>query len=139
MKVQGIYTVEAVFVMSICIWVLMAICYGGLYVHDMVVMESFTNEEAAAWLSRPDPAEKKQWCETMKKELDSRTFLIRIRSIKTKSVLQTKKVQVYFSVPVSQTLLKKIFMEGKSELLYETAREDTQPAQSMWNRDVVKG
>ena len=37
------FTVEAVFVVSICIWVLVALCYGGLYVHDRAVMVSDVN------------------------------------------------------------------------------------------------
>ena len=51
MRMKGVYTVEAVFIMSICIWVMVALCYGGMYVHDIVVLESVTNEEVAAWLS----------------------------------------------------------------------------------------
>ena len=37
------FTVEAVFVVSICIWVLVALCYGGMYVHDRAVMASDVN------------------------------------------------------------------------------------------------
>ena len=46
---------EAVFVMSISIWILTALCYGGFYVHDCLVLESGTNEVTAEWIAAEEP------------------------------------------------------------------------------------
>lgn len=137
MRVKGIYTVEAVFVMSICIWILVGICYGGMYVHDRMILASVTNGETAAWLSRTDSAETKKWCEDLKKVLDKKMFLIRIRGVKANSVLSGKKVQIHYVLPVSWSFLKKILTQGKAELAYETVREDIVPAKYMWDREIV--
>lgn len=137
MRVKGVYTVEAVFVMSICIWILVGICYGGMYVHDRMILASVTNGETAAWLSRTDSAETKKWCEDLKKVLDKKMFLIRIRGVKANSVLSGKKVQIHYVLPVSWSFLKKILTQGKTELAYETVREDIVPAKYMWDREIV--
>ena len=36
----GYFTVEATFIMTICIWVIMALLYSGLYLHDRIVVRS---------------------------------------------------------------------------------------------------
>ena len=82
MRMKGVYTVEAVFIMSICIWVMVALCYGGMYVHDIVVLESVTNEEAAAWLSSSGQKQEKVWLADLRKDLDNKLFLFQVRTIK---------------------------------------------------------
>ena len=137
MRAEGVYTIEAVFVMSICIWVLVGICYGGMYVHDRIVLESVTNEETAAWLSQTDSTETKKWCENMRKKLDKKMFLAQIKNVKASPVLLGKKIQIRYALPVSWNLLKKIFMQGKAELTYEIVREDIVPAKYMWDREIL--
>lgn len=138
MKIRGVYTIEAVFVVSICIWVLIAVCYGGMYVHDRVVLETVTNEELAARLSGPDRKEEKKWCGELKDKLQKKLFLFRILGVKEKSGMQSKKTEVRYSIPVSWNFLKKIFMGGKTELCFETVREDITPANYMWDSEIIK-
>ena len=85
MRMKGVYTVEAVFIMSICIWVMVALCYGGMYVHDIVVLESVTNEEVAAWLSSSGQKQEKVWLADLRKDLDNKLFLFQVRTVKVKS------------------------------------------------------
>lgn len=137
MRAKGVYTVEAVFVMSISIWILVGICYGGMYVHDRIVLESVTNGEASAWLSQADSGETKTWCENLRKTLDGKMFLVQVRNVKSSTVLGGKKIQICYVLPVSWNLLKKILMQGRAELVYETVREDIVPAKYMWDSEVV--
>lgn len=139
MRIKGVYTVEAVFIMSICVWVMMALCYGGMYVHDKVVLESVSNGETAAWLSSMESKEESQWKKDLKQELDKKLFLFQIRSVKVTSGWKEKKVQIRYRVPVSWKLLKKIFMENRSEAVYETSRENITPAKSMWEGEENHG
>ncbi len=138
MRRKGVYTVEAVFVMSICIWVLTAVCYCGLYVHDMVLLESVTNGEAAVWLSSSEPEKSVSWCEKVREKLDKKFLLIRIRGVKAHSVLAGRKIQIRYILPISGSLLKKIFMRGKTELVYETVREHIVPAKNKWDREILR-
>lgn len=135
MKLRGVYTVEAVFIMSICIWVLVALCYGGMYVHDAVVLESVVNGETASWLSVPEQTEEKLWKEGLRRELDKKLFLFQVQAVKVKSGWKEKKIQVHYTVPVSWKKLKEIFCGNKPEVVYETTREKVVPAKSMWERE----
>ena len=135
---KGVYTVEAVIVMSISNWVLTAICYCGLYVHDMVVLESVTNGEAASWLSAADPTESASWCRKIRKELDKKLFLTRIQRMETRSVPGGRKIQIRYVLPISGRLMKKVLMKGEAELVYETVREHIVPAKKKWDREVFR-
>lgn len=139
MRIRGVYTVEAVFIMSICVWVLIALCYGGIYVHDRVVLESVTNEETAAWLSSTERGEESRWRGDLEQELDKRLFLFRIRSVKVTSGWKEKKIRICYTMPVSWRLLKRIFMGNRSEAVYETSREDIVPAKHMWEMEGSDG
>jgi len=139
MRMKGVYTVEAVFIMSICIWVMVALCYGGMYVHDIVVLESVTNEEAAAWLSSSGQKQEKVWLADLRKDLDNKLFLFQVRTVKVKSGWNEKKIRVHYTVPVSWNLLKKILSGNKSEIVFETVRETLVPAESMWEKEIKHG
>lgn len=137
MKVRGVYTLEAVFIVSISIWILVALCYGGMYVHDRVVMESVTNEETASWLSRSGAQSEQEWRTALEKKLEQNLLILRVHSVQTTKKLQSQKVQVRYSVPVSWTLLKKIWSGNKNTVVYETEREDVVPAKYKWDASIV--
>ena len=77
------FTVEAVFVVSICIWVLVALCYGGLYVHDRAVMvsdvNSIVNRELIQRMSEDEGKSRK--------EINEHLYLLKIRQITKKKYL----------------------------------------------------
>ena len=82
------FTVEAVFVVSICIWVLVALCYGGLYVHDRAVMvsdvNSIVNRELIQRMSEDEGKSRK--------EINEHLYLLKIRQITKKKYLAWYKV-----------------------------------------------
>lgn len=131
-KVRGSYTVEAVFIVTICVWVLMAILYCGLYIHDRIVLSSTVNEETAAWLASGDMSEA-QWKKEMRECLERKLFLFTICDVSDKTGWNTKTVTVRYSIPVTEALLKHILSENKVQPSYETKREDIEPARYKWN------
>lgn len=129
---------EAAFVVTICVWVLAAICFGGLYVHDRVVLESNTNEMTAAWLSEEKREEKDIWVENVRRKLDDQLFLIQVHAVETQGLLQSQRVRVRYSLPVTWLFLKKALTGGKPETVFETVREDIVPAKYMWDAGLIK-
>ena len=113
------FTVEAVFVVSICIWVLVALCYGGLYVHDRAVMvsdvNSIVNRELIQRMSEDEGKSRK--------EINEHLYLLKIRQITKKKYLAWYKVTAEYEVPVSFPLLKKIWLGNKQTGIYETEKE----------------
>ena len=61
MEKGGYYTVEAVFIVTICIWVVMALLYSGLYVHDRMVAISEMNQKLAEKFQRGDGGGTSEW------------------------------------------------------------------------------
>lgn len=138
MRRGGYYTVEAVFVISICIWVLIALCYTGLYVHDSLLLESAGNEQTAAWIAAG--AEKQgDWEKRTKKELQKKMFLFRVKSIKVKKKLTGIEVKMRFLLPISWKRLKQMLSQGKSELVGNIERENVRAARYLWDYELIKG
>lgn len=123
------FTVEAVFVVSICIWVLVALCYGGLYVHDRAVMASDVNSIVNRELiQRMNEDEGKS-----RKEINQHLYLLKIRQITKKKYLAWYKVTAEYEVPVSFPLLKKIWLGNKQTGIYETEKEQVEYARIKWD------
>lgn len=136
MRRGGYYTVEAVFIVSICIWVLIALCYTGFYVHDSLLLESGSNEQTAAWIA-DGTKDKAKWEKEVKKALQTKMFLIRIKSVKAEKGLAHVKVKVHYDLPISWIKLKQMLSRGKSEQKEETERENVQAARYLWDYEVI--
>lgn len=125
------YTVEAVFIVSMCVWILIALCYGGFYVHDRLLLASEINEHTAEWISR-GTEKKDEWKKEQKAGLQKKMFLFQIQRIRIKNELKTQNVQVTYTVPISWNTMKKLFTGNSSSLTCDAEREVIEPARSMW-------
>jgi hypothetical protein len=138
MMAKGSYTVEAAFVMSICVWILMAIILCGLYVHDRVVLSTFTNEQTALWVADSGGVSATEWTGQLKSRLEDQMFFISVRSVKSTRMLNCRRVRVSYTLPDTWGLIRNILLGGKKEKVYETKRETVVPADYMWDASVVK-
>ena len=137
MRRGGYYTVEAVFIVSICIWVLIALCYTGFYAHDSLLLESVGNEQTAAWIA--DGAKKQEkWQKAAKKELQRKMFLFQIKSVKAKKGLIGINVKIDYSLPISWKKLKQMLSQEGSELVEEIERENVQAAKYLWDYELIQ-
>lgn len=136
---KGSYTVESVFVLTICIWVMFAVMYGGMYVHDRIAMETVVNEMAYSWLASSQPEKAGEWKKGVEKTLKKKLYLFRVKEIKEKRTLRSEKITVRYSLPVSWKYMKKILVGDKKYLTYETVREIVEPEKYMWDAEVIRG
>lgn len=135
MKKAGYYTVEATFIMSVCVWIIVALCYGGFYVHDRIVLESQTNEETAQWLAAENPLSSSSWEKEMKKQWDRQLLLMSIQSVKANNKIMYEKVTVTCELAISFPLLKKILTKNKNQVLQVITREMVVPAKYKWDME----
>lgn len=135
MKKAGYYTVEATFIMSVCVWIIVALCYGGFYVHDRIVLESQTNEETAQWLAAENPLSSSSWEKEMKKQWDRQLLLMNIQSVKANNKIMYEKVTVTCELAISFPLLKKILTKNKNQVLQVITREMVVPAKYKWDME----
>lgn len=134
MKKPGYYTLESTFIMSICIWILMALCYGGFYVHDRLVLESQTNGKTAQWIADEEPISASLWEEEMKKKIEKQLLLMNVKSVKAKNQVLCEKVTVICELSVSFPLLKKILAKN-NQVQQEITREIIVPAKYRWDME----
>lgn len=126
------YTVEAVFVMSICVWILIALCYGSFYVHDRLLLGSEVNERAADWISSGGE-NAADWVKKQKTQIQDKMFLFRIQKIQIKKKLAAKKIQVIYTVPISWKNMRKLFTGENGQAEFITERETVHPAGYIWD------
>ena len=140
-KKEGYYTVEATFIITIGIVVLVAVLYTGLYVHDRVVTESVLQRQTTRWIHQ---TEEKKWDEEvfkkkLKKELKKRLFIFSLQYVDVEDGLTKKTVKVGCHLPVSFGFLKRIW-GGESGLKEETVRvAEIWPAKWKWDADAARG
>lgn len=127
------YTVEAVFVISICIWVLLALFYGSFYIHDRIILGSVTNEWTAARFQKAESAVTEEWKREVKEKLEKQLFLMKINRVTAKKKVASIEVQVYYRLPISVKRIKALFSQGGMEESFLTTRELVRPVEYKWD------
>ena len=124
---------EATFIMSICVWLMTALCYGGFYVHDRIVLETETNEGTAQWLAAEHAPTSSVWEQKVRKEWNRQLFIMNIKSVKARNKILYEKVTVTCELSVSVPLLKKILTNKKQQIQQVVTREIVVPAKLKWD------
>lgn len=135
---KAYYTVEAAFVVSICVWLLFALIYGGFYIHDRVILGSVTNEMISSRFQNGREAVTEEWERNVKHELQRQLFLMQIKEVKGDKGLLDVKMQIHYSLPISLDRIRKIFLGGSKNAVFETARELVKPMEYKWDYDLLK-
>lgn len=139
MEKGGYYTVEAVFIVTICIWVVMALLYSGLYVHDRMVIVSEMNRKLAEKFQRGDGGAEAAWQDEARQSIANKLMLMRIKKINVKKGVLSAEMTVTYELPVSLRGIKSLFGGGKQQMTLAAARELVNPAKYKWDYDIVIG
>lgn len=134
MKKAGYFTVEAVFIVMICIETIFAICYGGLYVHDQVVLESVSSQESERWIAEGKKAPKKEM-ENIHQLLNKKLFIMKIQQVSLTSRLASVKISIRYSLSISLFQLSRLF---PTQRVYEMEREAVCPAFYRWDGEILR-
>lgn len=126
MRAGAYYTVEAVFVMTICIWVLMALCTGGLYIHDRVILVSEINEATAESMAETEQDAAAQ----VRKRLEEKMFFLRVESVTVKDRAWDRRVRVRYTF-TTYPVLEKVW-KGRE---HEASGSKRKPAEYRWDAE----
>lgn len=139
MEKGGYYTVEAVFIVTICIWVVMALLYSGLYIHDRMVVVSEMNQKLAEKFQRGDGEAALEWQDEARQSIANKLMLMRIKKIKVKKGVLSAEMTVTYDLPVSLRGIKSLFSGGRPSMSLAVARELVNPVKYKWDYDILKG
>ena len=131
------YTVEATFVVTICVFVLMAILYTGFYVHDKVVLGALPSGYLGLWSRsiEEERCDEGELEEIIEENLKSAFFLFRVGSVSVKSGLLENTVEVNYNYNISIGFLKKILSGKKNTVTYSC--ESINPAKLKWDAETI--
>ena len=132
------YTVEAVFVCSICIWVMLALMYASFYIHDKMILGSVTSEMTAEHFQKGEESVSEEWKSEVKKTLSVSLFLMQIQKVEAKKGLASVKVKVKYKIPISVQGMKSLFTGQKESNTYVTVKGLPKPVEYKWDADLVK-
>ena len=138
---SGYYTVEATFIVTICIVVLMAILYTGLYVHDRIIIETVTNRQASYWVHQNEDEKwsEEEFTDELKTDLDRKLFLFTVGHVDVDEMIILKTVKVNYRIPVSLGFLKRIWGGNDGSRQESISISEVRPAKWKWDADAIKG
>jgi hypothetical protein len=138
---EASFTVEAVFIMSITIWLLLSVCYLTMYAHDQTVIVSLLHQSVDNTQEKgvePISSGNKQEMET----LNSQLVLMQIQSLQIKKKILSVEVKANVKINVSFPLLERIW-NGKEGKTITISHENISAPLYLWNceigKEIVKG
>ena len=134
------YTVEATFVVTLTMILVVAVLYTGLYVHDRIITETVTERMTARWEHQ---SEEKRFSENefvgkLKKELSRKLFLLPVHGVDVEEGLTSISVSVRYGLPVSLSFLKRLWGGEKGERCETVKAARICPAKWKWDSEAVR-
>ena len=141
MKKGAYYTVEATFIVTITMILVVAVLYTGLYVHDRILAETVAERWTARWEHQKEEKKytKEVFVSKLKKDLSGKLFLIPVHGIDVEEGLTSISVSVRYGLPVSLPFLKRLWGGEKGERTEEVKAARICPAKWKWDADAIKG
>lgn len=134
---NGYYTVEATFVMTICIWILMSLFYSGLYIHDRTLVRSEMNQSLAEQIQEEGEMTA-EWRADVKESIVSKLFLMKVQKLEVSKGLVSVDMTMTYELPISIRKIQSIFTGGKPSVSLTVSREVVRPAEYKWDADLLK-
>ena len=153
-RCNGYYTVEATFVVTICSFVLIAILYTGLYVHDLMLVESYASVYTGIRTRSSDMIENDATendgvtpkaigkssddiSALIREKLESDLFIFDLLSVEIDDGLLTRKISVDYAVPVSLGFLVRAWgSDDPGKFNFEVEKYKT--SKIKWDADGIK-
>ena len=131
------YTVEATFVVTICVFVVMAILYTGLYVHDRMLVESYSQGSLSLWARSSDDSKTDEIDleDKIEEGLRRNLFLFNINSVNISGGLLSYTLEISYSYPISITWLERSLGGGSNVETYSV--ESVVPARLKWDSQAL--
>ena len=107
---EASYTVEAVFVGCITIWVILALLYSSFYIHDRMILGSEIGNRIESG------SERGEWSVSEKEEnnlcrlLNEKLFLMKINQVSLTKKIASVRADVRYSLPISLSEIKALFI-----------------------------
>lgn len=130
-------TVEAVFVINITMWVLMAVCYAAVYSHDRTVMFSMAEHYIEQAVEDGKKFTASDMETGLKQYVNEHLFLCRADSISVKKELLSVRVDITFHAEVSVPFIKRL-LTGEKGRKISLSHELLFAPEYLWNSREIR-
>ena len=134
---NGYYTVEATFIMTICIAVLMSLFYSGLYIHDRILVRTEMNQSLAEHFQE-DGGVTSEWRTKVKESIISKLLLMKVQKLDVSKGLASIDMTLTYELPISIRKIQSIFTGGKPSVSLTVTREIVRPAEYKWDAGLAE-
>ena len=131
------FTVEAVFVINITIWVLMAVCYAAVYSHDRTAMFSMAEQYIEQAVEDGKKFTASDMETGLKQYVNEHLFLCRADSISVKKELLSVRVDITFHAEVSVPFIKRLLTGDKGRKI-SLSHELLFAPEYLWNSREIR-
>ena len=131
------FTVEAVFVINITIWVLAAVCYAAVYSHDRTAMYSMTEQFMEQSVENGKKFTESEMETGMEQYMNEHLFLCRADRITVKRALLSVRTDISFHVEVRVPFLQKL-LTGEKGRKISVSHEVLFAPEYLWNSREIK-
>lgn len=102
------FTVEAVFVINITVWVLAAVCYLSVYSHDRAALYTLAQNYIARSVENGKEFTEAGVADGMKRYLERHLFLCRIQHIRVEKRVTSVRAEITFYADVHVPFVKRL-------------------------------
>ena len=98
---EASYTVEAVFVGCITIWVILALLYSSFYIHDRMILGSEIGNRIECGSERGELSVSEKEENNLCRLLNEKLFLMKINQVSLTKKIASVRADVRYSLPIS--------------------------------------
>lgn len=136
---EASYTVEAVFVGCITIWVILALLYSSFYIHDRMILGSEIGNRIECGSERGELSVSEKEENNLCRLLNEKLFLMKINQVSLTKKIASVRADVWYSLPISLSEIKALFVTRETGQNFVFTKELIRPMEMKWDYDLLKG
>lgn len=136
-KQTASFTVEAVFIMSITIWILLSICYLSMYAHDQTAIYSLGESFLERTVENGKEWKEGETASGLRQYLQEHLMISQIKEVSVRKKVLSVEADVLFCVDIHVSFLKRMLTGENGKQVY-LSHEKIFPPYYMWDSEVVR-
>lgn len=127
---------EAVFVMSIVLWIVISICYLSMYAHDQTVLESLGKNYLELSVENGKDWKEAEVAVQLKKYLQEHLLICDIKDVSVEKKILSVEAGIQFGVRVRFPFVEKLLTGNEGKRIY-ISHEVIFPPYYLWDSEVI--
>ncbi len=132
------FTVEAVFVMTITVWILLSLCDLALYMHDKTVLCTITHDFMERETGHGEKRGTSELSSCLKEELETHLLISEIKTVNIKQRFLELRAEVRFRITAHLPFVRDLY-NGNGWKTVEISHQTLSAPEYMWDSQMAEG